>query len=426
MIHFSLRSPHFRIVFVIIFISFWSSQSFAGTMGKISGKVIDRNTKEGIIGVNILLEGTYLGAVSDPDGYYSINNVTPGKYTLVVSMVGYDKTKITNVIVKIDLTTSIDIQLSETAVVAQEVVIQAERPLVQKDLTSSSVTISSDEMKAIPVENLTQLVNLQAGVVDGHFRGGRAGEVSYLVDGISVTNPLNGSLGVQVENSSIREMEVISGTFNAEYGQAMSGVVNIITQDGSSTMHGTVSGYIGDYITSHNSTFQGLTSTKGTRIKNLQATLSGPTEIDNQLTFFATGRYYHSDGYLYGKRVFKVTDDVSYFPDSTNSKVMIHRNTGDGSFVSMNPERRYSVNAKLTYSLPEIKFTYGFFTDDNFSKSYSHYWSWTPDGILNDYSRSNFHNVQITHVPSSTTIQSLKISRIETSAKGYLYENPYD
>ena len=140
----------------------------------------------------------------------------------------------------------------------QEVVVTSQRPLVQKDLTSTSVTISSDEIKMLPVESIGQIVNLQAGVIDGHFRGGRSNDVAYLVDGVAVTDAFNGGFGVQVENSSIRQMEVISGTFNAEYGQALSGVVNIVTQSGSDKFEGYVTGYVGNHFTSHSDIFQNL------------------------------------------------------------------------------------------------------------------------------------------------------------------------
>ena len=217
----------------------------AGTTGKLSGIVLDEN-KEPVVGANIVIEGTYMGAAADINGYYYINNIPPGDYTVIITAVGFQKTIVENVVIKIDLTTKLDVNINSTAVtMKQEVVIRAERPLVQKDLTSTSVTISSNEIKMMPVESVNQIVNLQAGVMDGHFRGGRRNEVSYLVDGVSVTDAFNNSFVLQVENTSIRQMEVISGTFNAEYGQAMSGIVNIVTQDGSQKFEGTVNGYIG-------------------------------------------------------------------------------------------------------------------------------------------------------------------------------------
>ena len=76
------------------------------------------------------------------------------------------------------------------------------------------------------------MVNLQAGVVDGHFRGGRSGEVQYQVDGVSVNNAYDNTSSLRLDRSLLQEVQVISGTFDAEYGQAMSGVVNAVLKDG--------------------------------------------------------------------------------------------------------------------------------------------------------------------------------------------------
>ena len=424
------------------------SISFAGQTGKIAGKITDAKTNDPLIGVTVILDGTRMGAATDIDGYYYINNIVPGTYTLTVSNVGYAKAVVQNVNVKIDLTTTIDVQLEEASVIGKEVVIQAERPLVQKDLTSSSVTVSSDEMKVMPVENINQVINLQAGVVGGHFRGGRTGEVAYLVDGLPVNNPADGGLGLTPENSSIREMEVISGTFNAEYGQAMSGVVNIVTQDGSEKYSGTFSAYLGDYFTKHTGTFVNLDKLNLTRSKDFQASLSGPTMILSGLTFFATGRYFKNEGYLYGKRVFNPSDDIVpvYGSDGTQIRIPSNSNftlpsnlatdesgnlyyinaTGDGAYVPMNPSRKYSGNGKLTYSLGDFKLSYGLFWEDNFNKYYDHGYKLTPDGVMSHYSRNMIHNFQISHIISQSTFQTLKFSLNSYRAHGELYENPYD
>ena len=214
----------------------------------------------------------------------------------------------------------------------------------------------------MPVENLSQVINLQAGVVGGHFRGGRSGEVAYLVDGIPVNNPMSGNAGLIPENSSVREMEVISGTFNAEYGQAMSGVVNIVTQDGSSEVHGSVGANIGDYFTNHTDVFVNLDKPTLTRTNNYQFSLSGPTILDN-LTFFTTGRFQDEEGYLYGKRVFNVNDVAPTFSDPNNRTVFENHNSGDGKIVSMNPYRKFSFNGKLTYSFDAFKISYSGFIE---------------------------------------------------------------
>ncbi|MBI5463483.1 MAG: carboxypeptidase-like regulatory domain-containing protein, partial [Ignavibacteriales bacterium] len=177
------------LFFSLLLIALLPLAVFAGQTGKLVGKITDKKSREAVIGVSVLLQGTKLGASSDFEGEYIISNIPPGTYTLTVSSLGYKTSTIRNVVVKIDLTTTMDVSMEESIVEGEEVVIVAERQLVQKDLTSSSVTVSAEEMKVMPVENLSQVINLQAGVVGGHFRGGRTGEVAYLVDGIPVNNP---------------------------------------------------------------------------------------------------------------------------------------------------------------------------------------------------------------------------------------------
>ncbi|MDD8016836.1 MAG: TonB-dependent receptor [Bacteroidota bacterium] len=420
-----LRLPT-TLISAVLFAALLPLSLYAGQTGKIVGKITDKKSGEPVIGVSVLIQGTKSGASSDFEGFYSISNVLPGTYTLSVTNVGYKKSLINNVIVKIDLTTTIDVKLEETVIEGEAVIVEAQRPIVQKDLTSSSVTVSSDEMKVMPVENLSQVINLQAGVVGGHFRGGRTGEVAYLVDGVSVNNPMNGEAGFVPENASVREMEVISGTFNAEYGQAMSGVVNIVTQDGSSDMHGSLGAYIGDYFTNHTDVFLGLDKFNLSRTKNYQFSLSGPTFIMNNLTFFTTGRLLDEEGYLYGKRVYNITDTSPTFPIANDKSIIINHNTGDGAIVPMNPSRKYSFNGKLTYSFDAFKLSYGGFFENSKWKEYDHSFKWTPDGTVNRFSENWIQNFQINHIISNNTFQSLKFSLNKFTGKAYLYDSPYD
>ncbi len=405
----------------------FTANLFAGTTGKLVGYIKDADTGEPVVGANVIIEGTYLGAAADLDGYYYINNIPPGEYRVSISAVGYQKIVVENVQIRIDLTTRQDINLSSTIIKMNgEVVVTAQRPLVQKDLTSTSATISANDIKMMPVENVNQVINLQAGVIGGHFRGGRSGEVAYLVDGVSVTDAFNGSMSLQVENNSIRQMEVISGTFNAEYGQALSGVVNIVTQSGSDKFEGSVTSYIGNYITGHSDIFKNLNSPARIPTKNFQFSFSGPFKFVKNLTFFMTGRYFDNEGYLYGKRIYNVTDDIPVFPDPSDQTFFIPQNTGDEAYVSMNPENRYSFNGKITYSLPAVKFSYSAFWDYNKNKYYDHNFSWTPDGIMNHFRNNFVQSFQISHYPTQSTFQSLKFSANVFNYKGYLYEDPFD
>ncbi len=417
----------------------------AGETGKIAGRVVDGSTNEPIVGANVVVQGTYLGAATNIDGFYTINNIPPGRYSVTVSFMGYRKHTTTDVIVKIDLTTRVDAKLQSEAIEADEIIVRAERPMVQKDLTSSSVTVSSEDLKRIPTENIGQVVNIQAGVVAGHFRGGRANEVAYLIDGVSVTDPFNNQLSMQIDNSSVREMEVISGTFNAEYGKVMSGVVNVVTPEGSPKFHGSISGYLGDYATSHSDTYTNLgkfpnpfPNVNGGQAhgsKNFQGTLSGPLYFDG-LSFFLTGRYYRDEGYLWGTRVYNITDrapialtypDGSPIQDQNGNQVYdLNTNNGDGASVPMNPYQRRSFNGKVTYAVPLFKFSYSVFWDQNWNKYYDHAWSWAPDGMMNHYRTNWVNSFQVTHAPSANTYQTLKVSYNDFDYEGYLWGNPYD
>lgn len=405
--------PAKRILIFFIFI-LSSTITFAGQTGKLAGNVLDSESGEPVIGANIIIQGTYLGAAADFEGYYYINNIPPGTYTVVVSAIGYATTTINQVIIRIDQTTNIDVDLvPESIQLDQDIVVTAERPMITKDLTSTKATVSSSEIELLPVDNVNQVINLQAGVIDGHFRGGRANEVAYLVDGIPITDVFSGANSVQIENSAIRELEVISGTFNAEYGQALSGVVNIVTKEGNSDYEGSVTAYAGSYLAANDGIFENLNTINSDGIRDLNVSLSGPTPVDN-LTFFATGRLFRNDGYFYGRRVYNITDSDPYQP------------TGDSSFVRMNYEYRNSFSGKLSYSLPSWKLSYGFFYDDSENKYYDHAFKWTPDGLMKHYGEDLIHNFQISFYPSQSTFTTLKFSANTYRFNGHLYADPYD
>ncbi len=418
--------------YMVTILLLFSISLFAGQTGKLSGKVADRDTGEPVIGANVIIDGTYLGAAADIDGYYYINNIPPGQYTVIVSSVGYNKTTITEVRITIDKTTNLDVDLISASVeLGEDVVVVADKPLITKDLTSTSATVSSKDIEMMPVENLNAIVNLQAGVIAGHFRGGRSNEVAYLIDGIPVTDAYNSQMTVEIENNSIRELEVISGTFNAEYGQAMSGVVNIVTKEGGRSFDGSATAYFGNYISKDDGIFENLDRVSTDGIKDFQFSLSGPTKLIPDLTFFLTGRLFQDDGYLYGRRIYNVTDSNPYAPSGIDYNIgYTPEQTRDAiesaEFVSMNPWTKYSFNGKLAYSLPSWKFSYTAFYDEDERTYYDHGYRWTPDGIQNHYSNNLIQNVQISYVPSQSTFTALKFSSNYHEFYGYLYENPYD
>ena len=160
--------------------------------GKVTGTLLDADTKEPLIGATVGIKGTTIGAITDVDGNYLMLNVAPGTYVLEARYIGYATVVVQDVIVRTDLTTNQDFELSLESFEGEEVVVMAERQAVIKDITSSEARVSSDEIAKLPVQEITDIIQLQAGVNVGndggiHIRGGRTTEVAHVVDGNRVT-----------------------------------------------------------------------------------------------------------------------------------------------------------------------------------------------------------------------------------------------
>lgn len=215
--------------------------------GRVEAKVTDAKTGEGLPGANVIIKGTYYGGSSNIDGGVKIENVNPGSYTVEVSLLGFKTVQFTNVQVEAGKTTDLEAKMEETVLtIDQEVVIVGERPLFDIEETSSKRNIKLEDIQVAGLKSVQDVVGLQSGVVfadnEIHIRGGRSHENAYLIDGVSVQDPLAGTgFGLQISPASIQEMEVITGGYNAEYGQATSGVVNITTREGSEKYGGSVS-----------------------------------------------------------------------------------------------------------------------------------------------------------------------------------------
>ena len=182
-------------IFTALLILLLFSLSFAGTTGKISGRVVDAETGEPLPGVNVIIDGTGMGASTDLDGLYFIINIPVGNYSVRASMMGYNTMITQEVAVRGDLTTTVEFNMTVKVLESdQEVIVVAERPMVQKDLTSGRAIVGAEEIKEMPVESIAGIIGTKAGIVaeaDGslHIRGGRSSEVTYMIDGVPITNP---------------------------------------------------------------------------------------------------------------------------------------------------------------------------------------------------------------------------------------------
>jgi len=296
---------------ILLFVFLISTFIFGGTTGKLSGVIKDAETGEPLVGANVIIEGTSFGAATNIKGEYVILNIPPGRYNVKISYIGYETILIQNVVIIVDQTTQLSVELKSQSVQVEEVVVTAKTPLIQKDLTSSISVISRDEIEALPVASFTELLSLQAGVVGSgsnlHIRGGRSNEVAYMIDGMLVVDPLLGGLATQVNNDAIQEMSLLSGTFNAEYGNAMSGVVNIVTRDGSDKLSGKIEMRTSEF---------GIERYASLHESRINGSLSGPL-LTNDLKFFISAEQDKRGNYL----PFGYNNDRTFFTKLTTTVI---------------------------------------------------------------------------------------------------------
>lgn len=221
-----------KYYYIILLHFFLCNVILAGVTGKIAGKITDAQTGVSLIGVNVLVEGTSVGAATDENGNYVILNIPPGTYVLQATMIGYSNLTIQNVRVEIDLTTTVDIQMETKVIRGESIVVQAERKLVRVDVAASQKSVSYNEIVELPVSSVSEVIGLQAGISGFSIRGGGTDETMYLVDGAIMNDERSSEPTTGIPLSAIQEISVQTGGFNAEYQNVRSGIVNVVTKEG--------------------------------------------------------------------------------------------------------------------------------------------------------------------------------------------------
>jgi len=300
-----------------------STVGFSGTTGKVAGFVRDGETGDPLPGVNVILDGTTMGAATDLEGYYFIINIPPGKYKLKATMMGY-QIQTVEVSIRVDLTTKINFNLRPTVMdLGETVTVTAERPLIQPEVTSKRATVTAEMIQNMPVRTAQDIMTMQSGVImmdDGHkisgfetrgidqvhVRGGRSGEIAYMVDGMYVEDAIYAGMGTSVNREAIQELTTIIGGFDAEYGEAQSAVVNIVTKEG-----GTKFNIVSEY---NSSEISGLFSDADNVRDAHQAigSISGPVPFIKGMSFFISGEQSYRKPYYYE------FDDQTYDPTPIN------------------------------------------------------------------------------------------------------------
>ncbi|MHB2153702.1 TonB-dependent receptor [Calditrichota bacterium GD2] len=419
------------ISFIFVSIVFFQFSLYAGTTGKIAGRVIDAQTKEALAGANVVILNTSLGASVDLDGTYYIINIPPGVYDIEASFIGYQTVRKQKVVVTVDRTTTVNFELQPTVLETEVVEVVAEREDIIRDLTATSQKVSGAQISQLPVEDLGDILSLQAGVTQDpgggiHLRGGRSDEIQYYVDGIAVTNPFGRGLAVPVQNNVIQEMEVISGTFNAEYGQAMSGIVNIVTKEGGDQTNVSFSAYSGDFVSTHDDVFMNIGRIDPFSQKYVEGAISGPVPLFNKrIYYFISGRFRDEENWLYGKRLHMPSDTADFTsPDPENWSVQY---TGDGKIIPMNPSREISYQAKLTFKpFSNLKMSYNFLGNSSRWKNYDHHNKYNPEYIPTHYSQGITNLFVLTHTISASTFHEFRMSYYWDKYERHCRKDPFD
>jgi outer membrane receptor protein involved in Fe transport len=410
--------------------------------GKLAGTIVDE-FGDPLIGATALIVGTNppLGAAADLEGDYAVLRIPVGTYTVRFSSIGYQTKIVEGVLLTSNQTTELDVTLGEEVFQGEEITVTAERPLVDISQTSAMATISKEEIDVLPVQELEDLVNLQAGVVDGHFRGGRTGEVQYQVEGVSVNNPYDNSSTVTLDRSVLQEVQVISGTFDAEYGQALSGVVNAVLRSGDPDQYEfSFETYVGDYVSPGSDSvmvqtqfgrfqverFPYIDDVDPLALQNAQASLSGPVPLVPNTTFLVNGQRLADAGYVYGRRVFTPTD--SLIINENGNPLLVP--SGDSTLVPLASTNRWSWLGKVSNrSIRNVNLDYqvlGSYNETDGGLGGNYAYRFNPDGISTKTTLSLVHGLDITHTLSDRVFYELGLRQNYFDYKDLKYDDVRD
>lgn len=437
-----IKFASFILLFAIL-----SQSAFAQSTGKIMGQVLDKTTGEGIPFANVFIESISTGAATDIDGNYVILNVPPDVYTVTASYIGYQKVTRTNVRVNVGFTTSINFELPSGAIEMEAVVVQGERnPLIRQDLTNPTVAINSETLDILPVDNIADVIQLQAGVVkadDGnlHIRGGRSNEVAYQVNGLSINDPYGNSRSVGVATNAVQEVSVSTGTFSAEFGNALSGVVNYVTKEGGSKYSFSLRSYVGEYLSTRSDVFKNIDDIDLANRQRYEVTAGGPVPFLGETRFFVSGIFEDYKGLYNGRRIYNTTDSYLsadafrssderngsssdpyvFNPYSSNSNGLP---TGDSSWVAMNPSQSLNLQGNISHNFGSlIKLKYEAVYNKGNYKSFNRSYLFNPDGVGTTYDEGVIQSLDLVHTVSNTTFYTLKASFSWNQSQYYLYED---
>jgi outer membrane receptor for ferrienterochelin and colicin len=284
----NLLSQLLILISLLIGYDFAEANLFWSTTGVLEGMVVDKSTLRPLVGVNISIIGTTVGTISSSDGHFQISNLRAAVYNIRLSLVGYSVLIVKDVTILPDLRTKLNVELEPAAIALETVEIFAEHPLIQIDQGGTAFSVGEIKLEALPVSKLQDVLSLQPGTTyEGNVRGGKTNEVLYLIDGLPIQDVIGGGLGTSLPKGAITGMTIHTGGYEAEYGNALSGVVNVITKGGGSS-----------YLFGARIERDGWLSTnvnkQQDRLTEIELSASGPL-LSDELYFFSANNFQLTD-----------------------------------------------------------------------------------------------------------------------------------
>ncbi|NOQ22387.1 MAG: outer membrane beta-barrel protein [Candidatus Aegiribacteria sp.] len=284
-----LRKAPLLILFSLLLFTF---SAYAATTGIVGGFVLDTNGNP-LVGATVMIEDTYLGAMTDASGEYIIAGVTPGNYSVTASMVGRSTSRMEGVLVIADQLSRIDFNLPEDPTGSTIITVRESRNHILQDVPATLHLMDFTEIRTITSKSIVDVVADQPGVITSHgevhVRGGRSGEVDYLFDGVSIRSPISNKFNLELPLGAISNASLMTGGLGVEYGNSMSGVVNLIGKEGADSYHGSLILRHGDITTasfqSGKQLFMEETDVEQCRsnLNGIEGSVSGPEPITEKL-----------------------------------------------------------------------------------------------------------------------------------------------
>ncbi|MFQ5865660.1 MAG: TonB-dependent receptor domain-containing protein [bacterium] len=402
-----MRSKFCTLFTSILLVCSFYNVLYGGITGTLSGLVRDKETGNILPGASIVVEGTTMGAMADKNGFYMIQNLPAGTYDVSVIMIGYSKLTMKDVKIYVDLNTELNFYLSTEVLPLEEVVVTKKRELIQSEITSSTYFVSGEEINdKLPIDSFQDATSLLPGVVGNHFRGGRETELMYMLDGLPLQGGLSREISSYFPNSSIVEMMVQTGGFTAEYGQATSGIINVVTKHGGSQVEGEVKVYT-DFLDT------GITDNDNTR--RLEFNIGGP------LTIGLGGPIINANYFI--------SADLN-LSDTPWRKQM--RKAFDSPIF-----KNYNINSKLSFNIGNstILALQGLISNWNW-RQFDPQWSSNLEGLAEHRHYSHRLSASLTHTFSPRLFATLRTARyaykksvlgsVEDDPPKLVFENPGD